>query len=94
MIAEPSAAPIDRAVAAGQQAAADDGGDDVLELQAGALVGLHGAVAQGDEHAGQAAAHRHRDEQPDLDLVGGHAHGPGRLLVAADGEDPVAPLAS
>ena len=58
----------------------------------GALVGLHRAVAQGDQRAGEAAAQRHGDEQPDLDLVGGHTDGTGRLLVAADGEDPVAPL--
>ena len=81
-----------RAVAAGHQAATDDGGDDVLELQADALVGLDRAVAQGDQRAGEAAAQRHGDEQADLDLAGGHTDRPGGVLVAADGEDPVAPL--
>ena len=70
-----------RSVTARQQATTDDCGDDVLELEAGALVGLHRSVAKGDQGSGQTAAHRHRHEQADLDPAGRNTDGSAASLL-------------
>ena len=60
MISEPIGAAGGRAVAAGEQVAADDGGDDVLELLAVADVGLHRVEAERDQHADEPRRRRRR----------------------------------
>ena len=89
-MAAPNAAPDDRAVAAGQQAAADDGRDDEDELAPDALVGLDPAQADGRDDAEQRGGGRGHHEERDLgardrdaDVARGHG-------IAADGVDPVA----
>ena len=80
----------DGAVAAGEQHAADDDGDDRVEDERLAVGDLRAVVEDrlddADEGGPEAAAH----VQGDLDLVGRDAGGAGALLVAADREDPVA----
>src|SRR4051812_47195003 len=78
------------AVAAGEQAAAHDRGDDVAELVPDAEAGLHRGGVEQQVHAVEPAQERHAHEQADLDLRDGHADRAGGRGVAADGEDPVA----
>src|ERR671921_1763561 len=80
------------AVAAGQEAAADDRGDDVDELVADAQAGLHRGEVEQQVHAVEPGQERHAHEQANFDLGDGDADGAGGVLVAADGEDPVADL--
>src|SRR5918996_6401762 len=61
-----------RAVPAGEQAAADDRGDDVEELVADALAGLHGVEREQRVHPVEPAHQGHAHEQADLHLV--HRH--------------------
>src|ERR671915_776395 len=58
-----------RAVAAGEQAAADHRGDDVEELVAHALAGLHGVEREQGVHPVEPAHERDAHEQADLHLV-------------------------
>ena len=78
------------AEAARQHAAADDRGDDVLELLADALAGLRGRQPQRDHDARQRAHERRGHEQPDLHARDRHADVAGGVRVTADAEDPVA----
>src|SRR6185312_196722 len=80
------------AVAAGQEAAADDRGDDVDELVPDAQPGLHRGEVEQQVHAVEPGQERHAHEQADLDLGDGDADGAGGIGVAAGGEDPVADL--
>ena len=79
-----------RAVAAGQQAAADHGGDDRLEflLEAAPRIGRAGIEHRedGDERRGAGGQH----EQAGLHPVDRHAGIARRIGIAAGGEDPVA----
>src|SRR5206468_3367862 len=80
------------AVAAGEQDAADDDGDDGVEDEGLAVGDLGSVVEDGLDHADQGGAEAAGHVQGDLDPVDGDAGGAGALLVAADGEDPVAVL--
>src|SRR5262249_59602425 len=79
-----------RAVAAGEQAAADDRGDDVDELVADALAGLDGVELEQGVHAGEPGHQANGHEQADLHPGHRHADGPGADRGSADREDPVA----
>src|SRR6476620_2922477 len=80
------------AVAAGEQRATHDRGDDVEELVADAVAGLEGVELVERVHADEPAEERHAHEQADLDGLDRDADGTGGVGVAADGVDPVADL--
>src|SRR6476661_5731660 len=80
------------AVAAGEQRATHDRGDDVEELVADAVAGLEGVELVERVHADEPAEERHAHEEADLDGLDRDADGTGGVGVAADGVDPVADL--
>ncbi len=79
------------AEAAGEHAAADDRGDDVLELLADALAGLGARQPQRDHDARCSAQTKLvAMNRPDLHALDGHADVARGAGVTADAEDPVA----
>ena len=70
-----------RAVAAGEQRPADDGGDDVLELLTVTGVGLERVEAEGQQHPDQPRRSRHEHEELGLGAGGGHADLAGASLL-------------
>ena len=79
-----------RAIAAGQQRAADHHGDDRLELLLGAAQRVGRAGHQHLDRREQRRRERRHDEQHDLGARHRHAEIARRVGVAAGGEDPVA----
>src|SRR5882672_4416298 len=77
-------------IAAGQETAADDRGDDEEEFLAHALAGLDALEAQGNHDPDQRRRHRRAHEEDDLRAGDWDAHGASRVGVASDGVDPVA----
>ena len=82
----------DRAEPAGQEASPEHGGDDVEELLADALEHVRPVGLEQHDLTVDPTAHGDRDEQTDLRRRRRHADHACRLLVATDGEDPVADL--
>src|ERR1041384_6971679 len=82
------AGPDHRAVAAGEQAAADNGGDDRLELLLQAAVGGGRSDVADLQHREQPAAERGEHEQRDLHAGDGDAGVLGGARVTAHREDP------
>ena len=66
------------------------GSDDVDELLADALAGLHGVEREQQVHAEEPGRETDGHEQADLDRRDRNADSTGALLVTADGENPVA----
>ena len=64
--------------------------DDVEELVADTLAGLHGVEREQQVHSHEPGAEADEHEQTDLDPGDRHADGTSRVLVATDREDPVA----
>src|SRR5215218_854985 len=80
------------AVAAGEERATHDGGDDVEELVADAVAGLERVVVVQVVHAGEPGEEGNGHEEADLDPGDRDTHRASRGGVAADGVDPVADL--
>src|SRR6185295_13268619 len=80
----------DRAIAAGEQTASDDRGDDRLELLLQSAIRGRGAGIRNLQDGEERRAQRGDDEQGDLHARNGHAGILGRTGIAANREYPVA----